>query len=187
MKTIYEFGGTENPVLEASTHIFAEIEKVLSGREDYDGLIQDVRDKILELKGIMLSECYVPRHIADLLSELGFNRVCSYIYDENDDLMLSSDPATCNSTLPEGRVIAPTLQEAYRWLRESYNIHFDLVTKKRSGKVLYDLAIKDANSQDDTFPALKRYFGLGSQEEATILGLFWSLEYLLKQKSNDKG
>ena len=184
MKTIYEFEGTENPVIEACNYAFGEIEKLLNGRADYDGLIQDVRDKILELKGIMLSECYVPRYVADLLNEAGFNRGCLYVYDENNDLMISKESAW-NSSIPEGQVAAPTLQEAARWVREHWDIHFDLVSKKVSGKVLYDVAIKDARGQDDTFPTLKSYFRLGSQEEAIILGLLWSLRYIIDQRISD--
>jgi len=182
MKTIYEFEDTENPVIEACGYAFGEIEKLLKGRADYDGLIQDIRDKILELKGIMLSECYVPRYIADLLNEAGFNRGCSYVYDENNDLMISKESAW-NSSLPEGQVAAPTLQEASRWIREHWDIHFDLTPKKESGQVLYDIMIKDA--KEDSFPVLKSYFRLATQEEAIILGLIWTLRYIISQRISD--
>jgi hypothetical protein len=185
MKTIYEFEGTENSVLEVSNYVFSEIEKLLKDRVDYDGLIQDIRDKILELKGIMQSECYVPRHIANLLDKLGFNRGCTWIYDENGDLTLSNDIAF-NSDLPENQVTAPTLQEAYRWLRETQNFHFDITTLKNlDGKVLYAVAIKDARDSGG-FPVLKTYSGLGSQEESIILGLIWSLRYLVDQLSDNE-
>ena len=184
MKTIYEFGDAENPVIEVCNYAFDEIEKLLKDRVDYDGLIQDIRDKILELKGIMPSECYVPRRIAGLLFELGFNRSCSYVYDKNNDLIFSKDPVW-NSNVPDGQVTAPTLQEASRWLRECRDIHFDIITHRGDpGKILYDILIKDASATSG-FPTLKLYKSLGSKEEAEILGLLWSLEYLSKQRSDD--
>jgi hypothetical protein len=186
MKTIYEFEGSENPVVDACNYAFGEIEKLLKDRADYDGLIQDIQDKILELKGIMLSECYVPYRIAKLLFELGFNRCCSYVYDKNGDLAFSKD-SVWNSNVPDGQVAAPTLQEACRWLREYHDIHFDMTTHRgNTGKVLYDVAIKNAGTNaGNQFQVLKTYNNLGSQEEAIILGLLWSLGYLMNQKPED--
>jgi hypothetical protein len=43
--------------------------------------------------------------------------------------------------------------------------------------------IKDA--KEDSFPVLKSYFRLATQEEAIILGLIWTLRYIISQRISD--
>lgn len=178
MKTIYEFEESENPVIDVCNYVFREIEKVLDNN-DQGQVIQDIRDKILDLKGIMVSESYVPRKIAELLRKAGFSQGSSYIYDEDGDLIPAANGLAYNSELPGNRVEAPTLQKAHWWVRD-HNIHFDVVSVKSGTSVLYEVSIKDANTPEGLFPVLKKYSDLSSQEEAIILGLLWSLKYILK-------
>ena len=71
----------------------------------------------------MIQEDYVSFETAKLLKEKGFNeRICHY-YDDEEFLHKNTGLYLCNSAELDGRITAPTLQMAMKWLRENFNIN----------------------------------------------------------------
>ena len=71
----------------------------------------------------MITEDFVNFEVAKLLREKGFNEYTESCFVGKD--WESPSPLT-NSQLPDGRYSRPTLQMVMKWLREVYNIYFNI-------------------------------------------------------------
>lgn len=75
----------------------------------------------------MITEDYVSFEIAKLLKEKGFDeRICHW-YDDEEFLHKNTGLYLCNSAELDGRITAPTLQMAMKWLREEKHIFIELL------------------------------------------------------------
>ena len=67
----------------------------------------------------MITEDYVSFETAKLLKEKGFDYpILHYYYDKDGDLVFSRNIGT-----DKNEFVAPTLQMAMKWLRETFEIH----------------------------------------------------------------
>ena len=62
---------------------------------------------------------FIPYEQALELKELGFDELCLFYYGDNEALRVYHQ-----SEIVEDLIGAPLYQQAFRWFREKYNMHF---------------------------------------------------------------
>ncbi len=74
---------------------------------------------------------FVPYELALELKELGFDEECFAFYNTTQ-MLIVSEFLWKNSFSKDSSIVAPLLQQAFRWFREKYpNIEFILPMKKK--------------------------------------------------------
>lgn len=67
---------------------------------------------------------YIPYAEAKNLEELGFNEPCIYVYLDKDTVRQNHGFMSYPKKIYSDAIKAPLYQQAFRWFREKYNLHF---------------------------------------------------------------
>ena len=132
----------------------------------------------------MITEDYVSFEIAKLLKEKGFNIACEYQYincsSEHPFLTDIRDDAGCyykNTEIGQDEYSAPTLQMAMKWLRETYDIDFDIITTGSRHVRRYHLAIWE--NKDEEMVTINPIGYFNKWEQACEAAIKYCLENLI--------
>jgi hypothetical protein len=83
---------------------------------------------------------FIPYELALRMKQLGFNEPCFGYYNYNGTHFFNYKPKTDDKNLTK----APLYQQAFRWFREKYDLHYQLIpffSDKESHAVDYYLTI----------------------------------------------
>ena len=132
---------------------------------------------------------FIPYNLALDLKELGFDEPC--LAFEDFDHSLEIGDVTKNSSWSSEIISVPLYQQAFRWLRETYNIDVDII---RDSEVHYqdetkwivkvsnwnDIRVKEFSIAHLKFPDTSHHTDLKSYDEALKIGLEEALKFIKK-------
>ena len=132
---------------------------------------------------------FIPYNLALDLKELGFDEPC--LAFEDFDHSLEIGDVTKNSSWSSEIISVPLYQQAFRWLRETYNIDVDII---RDSEVHYqdetkwivkvsnwnDIRVKEFSIAHLKFPDTSHHIDLKSYDEALKIGLEEALKFIKK-------
>ena len=132
---------------------------------------------------------FVSYDLALILKELGFDEPCLAFKDFDHSLEIGD--VTKNSSWSSEIISVPLYQQAFRWLRETYNIDVDII---RDSEVHYqdetkwivkvsnwnDIRVKEFSIAHLKFPDTSHHIDLKSYDEALKIGLEEALKFIKK-------
>ncbi len=129
----------------------------------------------------MITEDYVGFEVAKLLKEKRFDENCTkvYINKELRDVITKESIKECtncfNHYLYPGDATAPTLQMAFKWLREVHNLYINIFVTWKDKIPHYQWSIDNLITQDTIYdtPCLEKY------EEAVEAAIKYCLTNLI--------
>lgn len=113
----------------------------------------------------------VPKDVAIVLRDKGFNDAVSYVYIGNGEVY-SLKHGKRNSDSEDGWVSAPSIMEVLRWLRRCYNFH--IYAGFYTHGYFYDITFVGEISKGECLIQSKEEFD--TPEEALIEGIKYILE-----------
>lgn len=121
-----------------------------------------------------MKEEFVTFEIAEKLKEKGYNKPFYFYYRTDDECIHHVNtcaPLVYSDKIDDEVVIAPTISQALKWLREEKKIHICIIMYEYTwGYTVYDL--------DTFFPEeFSSYYN--TYEEATLAGIEFVLDNLI--------
>lgn len=139
----------------------------------------------------MITEDYVSFEIAKLLKEKRFdcNTNCYYIENsvtmtlcyspikENHNASIENNELDVRINISSGKMSAPTLQMARKWLREEHNIYIDVLLLNHDYEGNYGYVIQNTTTKD--YLATSKNNSYNTCEEAAEEAIKYCLENLI--------
>ena len=107
----------------------------------------------------MIIEDYVSFEVAKLLKEKGFNEKCRTFYNDKTLKITNIDSSISNEKPFNLCLLAPTLQMAFKWLREVHNLYINIFVTWKDKIPHYQWSIDNLITQDTIYdtPCLEKY------------------------------
>jgi hypothetical protein len=95
---------------------------------------------------------FVPCELALKLKQLGFNESCFGVYDDDKTFHEIKSFYSINfSNNIEGRILAPTFSQAFRWFREKYDLHGAVRKRNGNGNIYFEKIFDEDVLQNGPF------------------------------------
>ena len=107
----------------------------------------------------MIIEDYVSFEVAKLLKEKGFNEKCRTFYNDKTLKITNIDSSISNEKPFNLCLLAPTLQMAFKWLREVHNLYINIFVTWKDKIPHYQWSIDNLITQGTIYdtPCLEKY------------------------------